>query len=262
MDNNKSELNVLEELITCLEELKTSETFVDASDKRPEIIENVQDLLVGISANDKAQVQSSLMALGVTFQPELFDEVGKLTRKLHNALMEFRQFIGPRISRLANSGVPQATDNLQQVIEMTNKAAHKVIEIAEEQSALMFQQNKTTSELAEISDVSAESSKKIEQIIEEMKSRNQKISSLNTEIIMAQEFQDLSGQILQRVINLITEVEDSLVDLVRMFSMPELEEQIRAAGQAEQPPCQDEDNSPSSDCSQDDIDGLLGSLGF
>ena len=84
---------------------------------------------------------------------------------------------------------------------------------------------------------------------------------------MAQDFQDLTGQIIRKVINLVQEVEDSLVELIKL-SGKKLSEEDQGAlteiveeenGHGPQVPGVDHGNTVDS---QDDVDELLSSLGF
>ena len=48
-----------------------------------------------------------------------------------------------------------------------------------------------------------------------------KLNTLLTEILMAQGYQDLTSQVIRRVITLVKEVEDSLVNMLTVFGEPE-----------------------------------------
>ena len=90
---------------------------------------------------------------------------------------------------------------------------------------------------------------------------------------MAQGYQDLTGQVIRRVIELVKEVEDSLVNMLTMFGEPEQAEQdkpleakvekvnkidsVEAEG-----PIIDADQRDDVVSGQDDVDDLLSSLGF
>ena len=49
---------------------------------------------------------------------------------------------------------------------------------------------------------------------------SEKLRELMTEVLMAQDFQDLTGQVIRRVIDLVREVEESLINLVKVFGGP------------------------------------------
>lgn len=63
-------------------------------------------------------------------ESRIFQEVGKLTRQLHNALSNFR--LDARIVDLAHDDIPDARERLNYVIEMTDQAANRTLNAAEE----------------------------------------------------------------------------------------------------------------------------------
>ena len=95
-----------------------------------------------------------------------------------------------------------------------------------------------------------------------------KMMGLLTEVLMAQGYQDLTGQVIRRVIELVKEVEDSLVHMLTVFggaevakvtktSQPKVEKAIVAEG-----PIIDAESRDDVVSGQDDVDDLLSSLGF
>ena len=84
---------------------------------------------------------------------------------------------------------------------------------------------------------------------------------------MAQGFQDLTGQVIRRVIELVKEVEDSLVNMLTMFGEPEIKQSPQ---KTEKKTDKVEAEGPIIDAAgrddvvsgQDDVDDLLSSLGF
>src|SRR5690606_6136529 len=95
-----------------------------------------------------------------------------------------------------------------------------------------------------------------------------------TEALMAQDYQDLTGQIIRKVISLVHDVETSLIELVRI-SDPRRTEEIPAAADNKKRPAEDDElmagvgpripgrsNDEEFVHGQDDVDDLLSSLGF
>ena len=77
--------------------------------------------------------------------------------------------------------------------------------------------------------------------------------SLHTEIMMSQDFQDLSGQVINKVSRMLERAEPPLKDLVASLPAP-----ASAASSAELGGVQ----TPDKALKQDDVDDLLASLGF
>ena len=83
-----------------------------------------------------------------------------------------------------------------------------------------------------------------------------------TAILLAQEYQDLTGQIIKKVINLVGEVEDKLIGLIQITGAPEVK-----SGAADDESGLDGPPVPGiahkdTVSGQDEVDDLLSSLGF
>ncbi len=97
-----------------------------------------------------------------------------------------------------------------------------------------------------------------------------------TNVLMAQDYQDLTGQVIRRVIELVREVEDSLIHLLTVFGTTEdpnskQKEKIEEVQIMDMDPTQISGpegpimNAESREdvvSSQDEVDDLLSSLGF
>jgi chemotaxis protein CheZ len=81
---------------------------------------------------------------------------------------------------------------------------------------------------------------------------------------MAQDFQDLTGQIIRRVITLVGEVEDRLVEILTVFGAEQSnkKETESKSGIEAEGPIIDANDREDAVSSQDDVDDLLASLGF
>ena len=83
---------------------------------------------------------------------------------------------------------------------------------------------------------------------------------------MAQDFQDLTGQVIRKVIDLVREVEDSLINMLTAFgiSAEDAKEnaQPKLGDNLVEGPIVNKDNRNDVVEDQDDVDDLLSSLGF
>jgi chemotaxis protein CheZ len=79
-----------------------------------------------------------------------------------------------------------------------------------------------------------------------------------TEIMMAQDFQDLSGQVIKKVIDIISRTENQLLQLLKETAPEHVVAAVAAANAATlQGPL-----TPDKALKQDDVDDLLAQLGF
>ena len=205
---------------------------------------------------------------------ELFQEMGRLTRELHEAMKNFT--MSDHIAELAEEEIPDAKERLNHVITMTEQAADKTLTAVEAGLPLSENIQKCASELHDKwqsfqnRDLSVEEFRELVNELDgffpllsgDAKTLNKHMS----DIMMAQDFQDLTGQIIRRVINLVRDVEESLVEMIKVSGgadagenkVEKVEKDIKGEG------THVPGTNKSADIveSQDDVDDLLSSLGF
>ncbi|MCW8847624.1 MAG: protein phosphatase CheZ, partial [Sedimenticola sp.] len=84
------------------------------SDKRLALAE---ELVEQLKAGNETESVHIISKLSDGIESELFIEVGRLTRELHEAINEF--LIDPRINEMAQVDIPDASERLSYVITMT-----------------------------------------------------------------------------------------------------------------------------------------------
>merc|ERR1712072_190147 len=95
----------------------------------PISLEEAKQLVTYLEEGDNASAKALLEAASMKESIELFAEVGKLTRQLHDALNTFQ--LDERIAGLANDDIPDAQTRLTYVIEETEKAANTTMDAVE-----------------------------------------------------------------------------------------------------------------------------------
>ena len=95
----------------------------------PISLEEAKQLVTYLEEGDNASANALLEAASMKENVELFAEVGKLTRQLHDALNNFQ--IDDRIKNLATDDIPDAQSRLTYVIEETEKAANTTMDAVE-----------------------------------------------------------------------------------------------------------------------------------
>ena len=201
----------------------------------------------------------------------LFQEVGKMTRQLHDALESFRR--DSRIDSIAEHDIPDARQRLSYVIEMTQKSADRTLNAVEETMPVAEKIAEQAGNLSRTwkkfrkRELSVEQFRELSAAIETFLTDIERDSSVMknnlNDVLMAQDFQDLTGQIITRVITLVEEVEGNLVELIRLtgdrFVKPaEVQEADTVAEGPHVPGVGRKDVVAN----QDEVDDLLSSLGF
>lgn len=231
----------------------------------------VQDLLVCMEKGDENGAREIVDDLAQVRETTLYQEVGKLTRELHDAISAFG--MDDRISDLAEHEIPDARERLNYVITKTDEAANRTLTAIEETLPVIddFEKQAESMNAAWQKFVNKEMSadeframvKQLGTFLSEIPVASIKVREQFNEVLMAQDFQDLTGQIIKKVITLVGEVENNLVNLIKVAGLPEQEQQAerRTEARLAGPPVPgvDKGNIVSG---QDEVDDLLSSLGF
>jgi chemotaxis regulatin CheY-phosphate phosphatase CheZ len=183
------------------------------------IVDDVQSLLESIILGDIEKAEKYVMKFSGLGGKDLFVEVGKITRKLHDSIREFQENISPRLKNLPVNELPDATDKLQWVIHKTEEAASRTITLVEKH---LTGQEKVAGVITQLEAALGrkgvlEASEA--QALEYLKEINQELPKDLMEILIAQDFQDLTGQIIKRVIQLISDIEIQLVKILTIFGV-------------------------------------------
>lgn len=235
-----------------------------------------QSLLDHIEADNDSEVSRLIDDLKGARDNNLFVELGKLTRELHDALNNFQ--LDSRISRITNDEIPDAKDRLNYVISMTEQAANRTLNAVEETLPVSEQLEQRSKELRDRwgkfrnRSLSADEFRALAREIDEFLGWSAEgaaqIHRSLSDVLMAQDFQDLTGQIIRRVITLVQEVEDNLVDLIRISGQHLVADAEEAAeGKKDDRSSLEGPQIPGRESvdvvrGQDDVDDLLSSLGF
>jgi chemotaxis protein CheZ len=245
---------------------------------RAEFLTHAREIVARLEAADDEGFMAALDTLARTRETDLFNELGKLTRSLHETLTGFQ--LDSRISALAEKDIPDAKERLNYVITMTEQAANRTMDAIEEMLPLAETLGERTEKYASAwkrfrgrempVDEFRELSRELDGFFEQASTDIQQLRGSLSDVLMAQDYQDLTGQIIRRVITMVQEVEEQLVELIRMAGkrlapesteedaqLKEEDDNRRGVGPAV--PGVDKGNLVSS---QDEVDDLLSSLGF
>lgn len=239
-------------------------------------LEQARMLVQHLEADDVKSANEMMQAIAQENSAELFSEVGKLTRQVHNSLSNFH--LDERINGLTSTDMPDARSRLEFVITETEKAANSTMDAVERiipsaeklkdrLSSIMPEWKKLMNRQIEIGEFK-QLCIALDKLLVDASDESQILNTSLTEVLMAQGYQDLTGQVIRRVIELVKEVEDHLVDMLATFGDHEQtkdkplpidknSDKVKAEG-----PIIDAANRTDVVNSQDDVDDLLSSLGF
>lgn len=205
---------------------------------------------------------------------ELFAEIGKLTRQLHDSLMNFQ--VDSRLNDLANADIPDAKERLNYVITRTEEAANKTMDAVESIFPVVDKiqdQVKTVDprwKQLMSNNIDVKEFKllchDIDLLLKTTDQETTRMHALMTDVLMAQDFQDLTGQVIRKVIELVREVEDSLINMLTAFGISSEEakevSKPKVGDNLVEGPIVNVEERDDVVADQDDVDDLLSSLGF
>jgi len=221
------------------------------------IIDDVQFLLEAIILGDIEKAEKYVMKFSGLGGKDLFCEVGKITQKLHGSIREFQENMRPRFKHLPVSELPDATDKLQWVINKTEEAASRTITLVEKH---LGNQEKVAEIIVQLEAALGRTGALPEgesKALEYLRETNQELPKDLMEILIAQDFQDLTGQIIKRVIQLISDIENQLVKILTIFGVKM--EPVRKSEELHGPAIKKHEDVVSD---QSEVDDILKGYGF
>ncbi len=198
---------------------------------------------------------------------DVFVRIGMLTRNLHDTL---RQLGYDKGVEAAVGSLPDARARLDYIANLTGKAAERVLDAAERAKSV---QNATRTESLALEERWAallggsrdphavwELGRETQCHFARTQARLAQVDDELTEIMLAQDFHDLTGQVIQRVTRLAQSLEEQLVKLLLDASPPAQRKEVLETTLAGPVINGQGRNDVVTD--QGQVDDLLESLGF
>ncbi|GAA0787822.1 protein phosphatase CheZ [Marinobacterium sediminicola] len=259
--------------------------------------DRARTLVAELEAGNLSAAMGLINELQYARHQVFYNEVGHLTRGLHEAIKAFSSDMGDKMpvggdESLAAMG--DASDRLNYVIELTEKNAHETMDRVDRSLSLVDKLDQQSERFKELLLLVGQLEGDFEALNGtydrtcELKNQSEKtITELRTtltDILVSQGVQDITGQLIRRVITLVTQVEGQLVQLMDMAAKVEQlssldapavlsQDDIPEVSPAKPEAKKDKDpikaegpqlptGSKDAVCNQDDVDDLLSSLGF
>ncbi len=200
-------------------------------------------------------------------QEKMLNRIGQMTRTLHDSL---RGLGFDKLLEKAANDIPDARDRLEYVARMTEQAAEKVLNAIDLAIPL---QDKLSDDASALKDqwqtvLAAPSFKRdydkvAQDTLSYLDQTNLQVGQskeLLMQIMMAQDFQDLTGQVIKKITELAQNIEQQLVQVLIDFT-PELPKKEKDNSLLNGPQIKPEQNVEAVS-NQEQVDDLLESLGF
>jgi chemotaxis protein CheZ len=196
----------------------------------------------------------------LSVSPEVFQQIGSITRLLHDTMQQLG--VMPKL-QVAADGLPDARSRLNYIASKTAAAADKVLNSVDQAKADHAAITAATRQMAEAivaNPVRAVASGAVLNFVQDVEKRTARIDEHLTDIMMAQDFHDLTGQVVAKVVTLANDLEDSLVKLLVSVVPPDQREKVDP--NVLHGPIVNPVGRTDVVSNQGEVDDLLASLGF
>ena len=210
----------------------------------------------------------AISAEGWPVQEGVFNRIGHMARALHDTLSQlgYDKFLEQTVSAL-----PDAKDRLTYIANLTEQAACRVLnatdiaspvvdDIENSSKALGTRWDKVFANQLSTEEFKALASETRDFLNKKVPQKTQETHAQLTEIMMAQDFQDLTGQVIKKVVSLAQDLESGLMNLL-VEVMPETKRTQEVASLMNGPVINSEGRTDVV-VNQKQVDDLLDSLGF
>jgi len=242
------------------------------SDELQALFDNVASK-VGASADAAKSETKSSSAEGEASgmwpaQESVFNSIGQMARMLHDTI---RQLGYDKLLEKTASALPDAKDRLAYVANLTEQAACRVLNATDVANPLVEEIESGAKILAsrwemlyanqlsvdEFKQLAAETRIYLKQQVPQ---RTKATKAQLTEIMMAQDFQDLTGQVIKKIVHLAQELESGLMGVL-IEVLPE-ERRTHEVNDLMNGPVINAEERSDVVANQTQVDDLLDSLGF
>ncbi|MFY9511894.1 MAG: protein phosphatase CheZ [Rubrivivax sp.] len=199
-------------------------------------------------------------AEALAVSPEVFQQLGSITRLLHDTMQQLG--VMPKL-QVATDGLPDARSRLTYIASKTADAANKVLNLVDNAKSEQAQIADATRAIAAaiVADpVKAVASGAVLNFVQDVEQRTAVVDNHLTDIMMAQDFHDLTGQVVAKVVTLANDLEDSLVKLLVQVVPPDHREKVDP--NVLNGPVVNAEGRTDVVTNQGEVDDLLASLGF
>jgi chemotaxis protein CheZ len=194
----------------------------------------VEALTDALRAEDETAFFAAVDHIVHMREPGMFTELRKLTGDLQKALERFS--VESRLADIAENEIPDARARLAHVISMTDEAAHRTLDLVEQSGPLAERTAREAGSLIEMIgayraqttgvqgfesvarsiDAYVPVVRSIEAFLPAARADSELIRRNLADVLIAQGYQDLTGQIIRSVMKLVQELEKALADLSRL----------------------------------------------
>ncbi|HEU4778703.1 MAG TPA: protein phosphatase CheZ [Steroidobacteraceae bacterium] len=196
--------------------------------------DQVAALQCALDSGDAAGFRLAFDALSAQMDVGLLPELKRITATAQSALARFSA--EARLDTLAGHEVPDARKRLTHVVNLTDEAAHRTMDLVDGCGPLVDEAARGSAMLLESWDAYGDRDLAIASLwperaamfLERTRADSDVLRSNLSELLLAQGYQDITGQIIRSVIALVDELENVLGKLVQIADGNEVTSLVRS----------------------------------
>jgi chemotaxis protein CheZ len=176
----------------------------------------VRRLLEAIENGDADGERRIFEALGRSQFHELYRELDRIAAEMNAVLSNVP--VTNELSRLAHRELPAAPLRLNQVLELTEEAAHQTLTAVEYALPLAKRMETAATDLLDGGSDGSGRQALVRAVLETIAADAKLLKDRLSDVMVAQSYQDLTGQIMRPVARLVTQLAATLTESTEMAS--------------------------------------------
>ena len=180
-------------------------------------LDTARRLVSALESGDENEARKLIEVLSGLKYQSLLTEVGRLTREVNDSIKLLSS--DERLITLTQDQIPDCQERLQYVIQQTEKAANDTLDAVED----MMSRSKTISEDAHTlldqtvpTTAAADATDRTATTVfaTNMAENGEYFHARLSDVLVAQSYQDLTSQVIRRTIDVVTQIEGKLLEIV------------------------------------------------
>lgn len=232
-----------------------------------DVLKEIKSFMASFVDGDLERAQSALETIAnLQGDTGLFNEIGAMARSLHTSIQGLSQTLNPELMEMVEDKLPDSENRLEHLLELTENAAVTTMDHVEairrrlrEDLGRLGQLERHFARLKPMGEGAQRRMMDNARLVQELKDSIGQIEADLAVILTSQGYQDLTGQIITKVVASQKEIEARLVKLVSYFGGKVRREGVRRKDGLYGPAHAKTDGALHS---QDEVDALLAEFGF
>jgi chemotaxis regulatin CheY-phosphate phosphatase CheZ len=194
---------------------KRGTKIVTPDDVVPQLSGALEELLVAFAHGDEQSVKSSLNQLCKASEVKrLHSKANELLKSFHASIWSLRSDFDTKKLSMTSTSLPEASKSLDKVLVRAGEAAHRVLALVEQQEVIQSQSEQLLLGLEKQLASGTIDRKALERGLTECRALVSQTRKIASEMVYTQDFEDLCGQVIYKVRQLIVKLEEEIRNLL------------------------------------------------